>query len=47
MITPFLIALGIVIFPSDGFMNPAINLNNIVFPDPFGPTNPVIDPFQR
>ena len=31
--------------PPDDFKLPAIRLNNVVLPDPFGPIIPVIDPF--
>ena len=31
-------------FPSEAFKFPAIKLNKVVFPDPFGPITPVIDP---
>ena len=32
-------------YPSEGFKFPAIKLNKVVFPDPFGPMIPVIEPF--
>ena len=32
-------------FPEFGFKFPAIKLNKVVFPEPFGPIMPVIDPF--
>ena len=31
--------------PLEAFRFPAIKLNKVVFPDPFGPIIPVIDPF--
>ena len=31
--------------PSEAFKFPAIKLNKVVFPDPFGPIIPVMDPF--
>ena len=31
--------------PWDDLRFPAIKLNNVVFPDPFGPMIPVIEPF--
>ena len=30
--------------PLEGFKLPAINLNNVVFPEPLGPIIPVIEP---
>ena len=32
-------------FPADDFKFPAIKLNNVVLPEPFGPIIPVIVPF--
>ena len=32
-------------FPELGFKFPAIKLNKVVLPEPFGPIIPVIDPF--
>ncbi len=32
-------------FPTEGFKLPAIKLNKVVLPDPFGPIIPVIEPF--
>ena len=32
-------------FPIEGFTLPAIKLNKVVLPDPFGPIIPVIEPF--
>ena len=30
--------------PSEGFSNPASNLNKVVFPSPLRPTNPTVSP---
>jgi len=35
---------SIVTLPPEGPKTPAITLNNVVFPAPFGPIKPVIDP---
>ena len=35
-----------IIFPSSGSYNPAIVLNNVVFPAPFGPIKPVMEPIS-
>ena len=32
-------------FPIEGYKLPAIKLNKVVLPDPFGPIIPVIEPF--
>ena len=32
------------IFPISGSSSPSINLNNVVFPDPFFPTRPALIP---
>ena len=43
--SPVILLLLNITFPSFGFSDPAIKLNNVLLPDPFGPIIPVIVPF--
>ena len=42
---PVMFSLSNFIWPDEGLICPAIILNKVVFPAPFGPINPVMDPF--